>query len=276
LHEYDIALKSLLRNGRASLLALTSVAIDRWHNVELPEVRNRRVDMLGESADGRLVHIELQSTHDAGMALRMMEYSAAVCRQFGRFPEQVVLYVGEPPLRMGGGLSGPNFSFSCRIADIRELDSERLLASERIEDNIIAILGRVRDQRATVRGVLHRIAAGDPADRDQALAALLIVAGLRRVERVIELVAEETKQMPILDDISEHPLFKRDVDRGLEQGRQQGRHAGELAVLLLVIQKRFGTIPQAVRDRLEAMTIPEIESAALRLLDVKTIEELLA
>ena len=126
MHEYDIALKTFLRQGRESLLALTSLTIDRWHNVELPEVRNRRVDLLGEAADGRLVHIELQSTHDAAMALRMMEYCAAVCRQFGRFPEQVVLYVGESPLRMTGGLSGSNFSFDCRIVDIRELDGEKL------------------------------------------------------------------------------------------------------------------------------------------------------
>jgi len=98
MQEYDVALKSFLRNGKESLQALTSVAVERWHNVELPEVRNLRVDLLGEATDGRLVHIELQSAHDATMALRMMEYAAAVYRQFGRFPEQIVLYVGDAPV----------------------------------------------------------------------------------------------------------------------------------------------------------------------------------
>jgi hypothetical protein len=79
--------------------ALTSVAVDRWHNVELPEVRNQRVDLPGESADGRLVLIELQSTHDPDMALRMLEHCAAIGRQFDKFPEQVVLDVGKAPLR---------------------------------------------------------------------------------------------------------------------------------------------------------------------------------
>ena len=272
MHEYDIALKTFLRQGRQSLLEPTSLIVDRWHNVELPEVRNRRVDLLGEAADGRLVHIELQSAHDAAMALRMMEYCAAVYRQLGRFPEQVVLYVGEAPLRMTGGLSGPSFSFDCRIVDIRELDGERLLESEQIEDNIIAVLARVSDQRETVRRILSRIAEGDPAERAKALAGFLILAGLRRLGEVIE---QEVSQMPILDDIMDHAVLGREFKRGLEQGREQGRRDGELAVLLRQIEKRFGSIPSGLRDRLAKMSVSEVECAALRLLYARSVEDLL-
>lgn len=268
MHEYDIALKSLLRNGRESMLALTPVAVERWHHVELPEVRNLRVDLLGESSDKRLVHIELQSTHDSDMALRMLEYSAAVFRQFGRFPEQIVLYVGRPRLRITGVLRGPNFSFKCRIVDIRELDSERLLASEQIEDNVILVLAGVGDQRVAVRRILGRIASADPAARSRALAAFMILAGLRQLEEVIE---QEANRMPILDDIMDHKVLGREFKRGLEQGL----HDGELAVLLPLIEKRFGALPASARERLDRMTAQEVESVALRLLDVRNIEELL-
>ncbi len=101
MHEYDIALKSILMRLPGSVLEeLTGFAITRWHNAELPQVRNPRVDLLGETADGRLVHIELQKTNDPCMALRMAEYAWAIYKQFGRFPEQIVLYVGEAPMRM--------------------------------------------------------------------------------------------------------------------------------------------------------------------------------
>lgn len=263
MHEYDTALKSFLRNGRESLSALTSIPVLRWHNVELPEVRSLRVDLLGEAGDGHLIHIELQSTHDGSMALRMMEYSAAVFRQFGRFPEQVVLYVGRAPLRMTGRLAGPNFSFECRMVDIRELDGERLLASERIEDNIISVLTRVSDQREAVRCILGRIASGDPGDRGPAFAGFMIIAGLRQLEEVIE---QETSRMPLLDDIMDHKVLGREFKRGL--------HDGELTLLTRQAEKRFGPIPAAVRERLTEMSIPELESAALRLLDAKSVEEL--
>jgi hypothetical protein len=197
-----------------------------------------------------------------------MEYCAAVRRQFGRFPEQVVLYVGEAPLRMNGLLRGPGLSFECRIVDIRELDGELLLESDRLEDNVIAVLARVHDQRATIKRILARIAAGDPAERAKALAGFLILAGLRRLGKVIE---QEAREMPILNDIMDHEVLRREFKRGLEQGWR----GGELAVLLRQIEKRFGSVPSQLRDRLTKMSGPELETVALRLLDARGVEDLL-
>jgi hypothetical protein len=91
MREYDIALKSILMRLPGTVIQeLTGFAITRWHNDELPQVRNPRVDLLGETTDGRLVHIELQSTNDPDMALRMAEYAWAIYRKFGQFPEQIV------------------------------------------------------------------------------------------------------------------------------------------------------------------------------------------
>ena len=141
MHEYDIALKSILMRLPGSVIEeLTGFAITRWHNAELPQVRNPRVDLLGETADGRLVHIELQSTNDPNMSLRMAEYAWAIYKRFGRFTEQIVLYVGEAPMRMKNSLEGGSVSVRFRLVDIREFSAEPLLASDRLEDNVIAVL----------------------------------------------------------------------------------------------------------------------------------------
>ena len=49
MQKYDIPLKLLLRgSGVGALQALTGgVAVERWLDVEMPEVRNTRVDLLG-------------------------------------------------------------------------------------------------------------------------------------------------------------------------------------------------------------------------------------
>ena len=78
------------------------------------------------------------------MPLRMAEYCLSVFRLFKRFPRQVLLYVGEAPLRMASELRGDDVSFRYRAIDIRELDGERLLESEGVGDNVIAILARLR------------------------------------------------------------------------------------------------------------------------------------
>ena len=60
----------------------------------------------------------------------------------------------------------------------------------------------------------------------------------------------------------------------MAQGREQGRHDGELAVLLRQIEKRFGGVPAPLRERLEKMSVSEVEAVALRLLDARSAEEL--
>jgi len=122
------------------MIELTGGAVEKWLNVELPKVQNPRADLLGQTADGSLVHVELQSGNEAAMALRMAEYCLGVLRLFGKFPRQVVLYVGEAPLGMDSELRGPDVSFRYRMIDIRELDGDRLLESEETGDNVIAIL----------------------------------------------------------------------------------------------------------------------------------------
>src|SRR5207302_5022616 len=50
----------------------------------------------------------LQSGNDNTMPLRMAEYCLGMLRLFGKFPRQIVLYVGEAPLRMESELRGPD------------------------------------------------------------------------------------------------------------------------------------------------------------------------
>ena len=81
--------------------------------------------------------------------------------------------------------------------------------------------------------------------------------------------------MPLLDDVMDNKVFGPKLRRALAQGREEGRHDGELTVLLRQAEKRFGPVPDTVRTRLEKMSDAELEAAALRLLDARTVEELL-
>ena len=260
MHEYDVAFKLVLQSVDLTMRELAGAPIARWLSVELPEVQNTRVDLLGETEAGELVHIELQSSNDPKMPLRMAEYCLRVLRLFDRFPHQVLVYVGEPPLRMQAELRGPALSYSYRLVDIRELDGERLLASPRLGDNIVAILTRLPDVRAAVQRVMERIAELQPGEREAALGRLLILAGLRRLGRVVE---EEARKMPILDSILDHEVLGREYKKG------------ELNLLRHQVEKRFGAIPPWAEERLEKLSVTELETIGLRLLDAKSLEELL-
>ena len=256
---------------------LAGATIARWLNVELPEVVNRRVDLLGETANGTLIQIELQSGPDNTMALRMAEYALAIYRLRRKFPRQIVLYVGEPPLKMDDTLLGPDLQFRYRLVDVRDLDGERLRESQEMGDNVIAILTRLRDQREALNEILSKLSDLDIDAREFYLRALLTLAGLRGLEETVE---EEARKMPLLNEVLENRVlgreFKRGLEEGVQQGLQQGLQQGELTLLRRQIEERFGPIPKWAEDRLTAFSAAELEELGVRVLKAKTIEELFA
>jgi len=273
MQEYDVALKLLLRgSAKLTMRELTGTAIEKWLDVELPKVQNTRVDLLGETDEASLVHLELQSRNDATMPLRMAEYCLGVFRLFGKFPLQALLYVGEAPLQMERELRGPDVWFQYRAIDIRDLDGDRLLESEQVGDNVIAILARLRDDKDAVRRIVEKIAGLAAADRETALGQLMILAGLRHLEETVE---QEARKMPILNDILDHKVLGREFKRGLQEGLLEGELKGELTVLRRQIEKRFGAMPGWAEKRLASRSTAELEELSLRVLDAESIEDLL-
>jgi hypothetical protein len=81
---FDGALKDVLQHDQPTLLTqLTGgVPVREFLNVELPKVQDRRVDLLLSLADNTLLHIEIQSSNDARMPYRMLEYWSIIQRGF--------------------------------------------------------------------------------------------------------------------------------------------------------------------------------------------------
>jgi len=245
----------------------------------VPEITNKRVDLLGEAADGTVIHIDLQSGHNDRMALRMAEYSLGIYRLLGKFPRQIVLYVGEAPLKMDDALLGPDLQFRYRLVDVRDLDGERLRESPQMGDNVIAIFTRLRDHRDALNEILGKLSVLENDAREFYLRALLTLAGLRGLEETVE---QEARKMPLLNDILENRVLGREFKRGLEegvqqgvqQGLQQGVHQEALTMARRLIEERFGPVPQWAEELLAARSAAELEELGVRVLKAKTIEEL--
>lgn len=274
--DYDVALKLLLQGPASTTMReLAGTAVAKWLNVELPKVQNLRLDLLGETVDGGLIHVELQSSNDAAMPLRMAEYCLGVFRLYGRFPRQVVLYVGEAQLTMQEAqltmqkeLRGADVLFQYRLIDIRTLNGDRLLESEDVGDNVIAILAGLRDHGSAVRKIVERIAGLAAAARETALAQLTILAGLRRLSKTVE---QEARKMPIRINLLENEVLGPVIKKGLLEARQEG----ELTILRRQIEKRFGVLPGWASDKLAALAAFELEDLSERVLDAVSLEELL-
>jgi hypothetical protein len=267
MYEYDITLKLLFRKSPSVLLReLTGVTVERWLDSELPR-QNLRVDLLGESQDRKLVHVEFQATNILAMPKRMLEYYVGIHRLTGRFPRQLCLYIGEPKLRMPDKLVTPELRFHYPVIDIRTLDGEALLESPNIGDNVIAILARLRDNREAVREILKRAAKLSETPRRTALQQLFTFAGLRHLEGLVE----QEKRNMLRIDISKNKILGPAYKRAVQEGRQEG----ELAILHLQMKRRFGRLPAWAVQSLSAKSARQLKGVAERLLDAESLEELL-
>ncbi len=277
MHEYDTVLKSLLAGSPNSLFHLiTGANRGRWLNVELPKVTQPRVDLLFELAATReLILLELQSQNDRFLPMRMAEYSLFIWQKYKRFPKMYVLYVGSRRLRMPAELDTPYLSCRYTVIDIRQWNAETLLQSDHPADAVLSILGRYANRLETVRRILRRIAKMKGTARKTAFSKLMILAGVRKLADVVE---QEAKHMPILNDIMDHSVIGPAIRKGRVEGKAEGKAEGKIeeasALTQRMLTARFGPLSPKTKKSLAKLTLPELEELAIALLTAKSITEL--
>ena len=84
-------------------------------------------------------------------------------------------------------------------------------------------------------------------------------------------------ELDLMDNKILAPMFKEKMEQGLQQGLQQGREEGEFAalraLLLRILEKRFGQLPSSVPLIVNHASRNDLGSALDRILDAKTIGE---
>jgi len=270
MHAYDIVLKVLLQR---SIRSITGKEVIRWLPTELPKVQNLRIDLLGETADGELIQIEVQSTNETGVAFRMLEYLVLVTRAHGRVPKQILLYVGRDPLRMPAQFEWPDGVARFTLLDIRQIDGEDLISSPELSDNVLGILARLNDDRDALRRILERISAARRPESEFYYRALLILAGLRGLEDTVQ---GEAQHMSLEIDISENKVLGPAYRRAVKEGQEKGWQEGQIGLLRRLIERKFGALPSWAEKKLEKYPAGDLEQLGLRLLEAANIEDLFA
>ena len=263
----DITLRALSGPGSPALVRMLSGAgLIASLPTEFPDARERRVDTLVQLDDGRILHIEWQTGFDATMPQRMLGYWLLISAAYPEQPvDQLVIQVGGHRI-VPGVLKTHALSFRYRVIDSRDHDPGPLLASPALADNILAVLfGTPAELPGRIRVILRRLEVLEPRARRDALTQLLILAGFRRVTWLIH---EEAKAMPLILDIEADPYLAGLVNRG--------RNQGESLALIRVAERRFGPLPDAVRERIRAADLDTIEAWLDRVVDAPSLDALFA
>ena len=129
-----------------------------------------------------------------------------------------------------------------------------------VGDQILSVLMRLKNPRKAVRRILETIAKLDARSREDALGHLMVICGLRGIERRVE---EEIKNVPILDSLLDDKVLGREFKKGLQEG--------EAKMLRRQLERRYKKLPNWVADKLATATPAQLEAWQERLLEKKSL-----
>ncbi|KWT94629.1 hypothetical protein [Candidatus Magnetominusculus xianensis] len=237
--KYDITLKDLLKDvPKVFLKLITGYETGKFIDVQFPDIQLREADLVLEVADGKLVHVEIQSQNENNMMGRMFLYDGLIFNQYKRLPIQIVLYVGNEHMNMENYMEGEGVKYSYKLIDIREIDCHQLLESDIPEDIVLAILCKTEDVDVTIRKILDKLSVLPLKERKGYIRKLLYLSDLRRLYPKVK---REVSKMPITIDVKNSDIYQEGLVEGKQEGKQEGLIEGErLGIIEGMLELKFG------------------------------------
>ncbi len=270
---YDNLFKEILAEVIRHLLHVThNITIATLKQVpgNFPSVELREVDFLAKVTftDGsqEMLHVEVQSTNDTSMPVRMVEYFAKIYKAHQLPVNQLVLYIGREKLYMKDAINVQgHFSRTEHhylLVDIAHMSPERFLAASQPEINVLAVLAHLPDDTTaskTIRTILQRLASTLP-DRQlhDFIEKLNILCRLRKLE---PLFRTEVKKMGLKFDPRGTLLYDMGLEEGKKEGKKEGIKEGLRRAILVGLKTRFGA--QAVKSAHVPDFLVKIDSEAV-------------
>ncbi|KWT74995.1 hypothetical protein [Candidatus Magnetominusculus xianensis] len=257
--KYDITLKALFKDvPKVFLKLITGYETGKFIDVQFPDIQLREADVVLEVADGKLIHIEIQSTNVKDMLERMLMYIGLILKQYKRLPTQIVLYVGNEPMNMKNHMEGEGVKYSYKLIDIREIDCRQLLESDIPEDMVLAILCKTEDVDVTIRKILDKLTVLPLKEREGYIRKLLYLSDLRKLYPKVKM---EVNKMPITIDVKNSDIYQEGKEEGLLEGERRGLLEGERKGL-------FEGRREGLLEGIEGMLELKYASAGLELMNM--------
>ncbi len=241
-----------------------------------------------------VLHLEFQTQTDETMPFRMADYRLRVHRRFpNKAMRQIVIYLkstGSDLVRQNVfSISGLRHEFE--VIRLWEQPTADLLKFPGLLP--LAVLGRSEDKTQTLREVSSIIdTMEDRREQSNIAAATSILAGLVLNKEVIRaFIRKEIMQESVIyQDIVAKATAKgkaegvkqglqqgleQGLERGLEQGLEQGRQRESL-LILRQLKRRLGQIEPEDENRIEQLSVEQLEALGEALLDFSNRDDLLA
>ncbi len=226
----------------------------------------------------KIVHLEFQTNpqSEPPLPLRMLDYWVRLYRLYQQEKEieQVIIFlerttsekVFEESFQVGNTLH------RYQVIRIWECDPTPLLSQPELLP--LAVLAKSEQPSRLLSQVAERIDRIENKRKQSNIAACVeLLAGINYSEELIAMYLQE-------DLLKESVIYKKiineGIQQGVQQGIQQGEQQGESSLIIRQLSRRFGTVEEAIQERIRQLSVPQLEELGESLLDFSSLSDLLS
>ncbi|MGK7944465.1 MAG: Rpn family recombination-promoting nuclease/putative transposase [Microcystaceae cyanobacterium] len=229
-----------------------------------------------------ILHIEFQTDPKDDIPYRMFDYAARLYRRYQTEDiYQVVIYLRESssPLVKQDYYQRGMTNHGFHVIRLWETPSDELLQSPGLFP--FAVLSQTDNRENLLRQIGQQIEGiSNRRYQSNVSASTAILAGLVLNKNIIKRLLREDimKESVIYQEIENTALQRgRQEGRqeGREEGREEGRQEGEANLILRLLNRRLGEISSELCQRIQELSVEDLENLGEALLDFQTETDLL-
>ncbi|NOQ35714.1 MAG: hypothetical protein GQ569_07435 [Methylococcaceae bacterium] len=231
---------------------------------EQQRVEDRRADLVVKlklkNKQPFILHIEIQSSNDKKMPLRMMRYYTDIALAYPKFPiKQYVIYIGKRTLNMDDFVKDSDWSYRYQLIDMKDVDCRTLMARNNPDALVLAILCdfKGRDEQEMVNHImlsLYELLEDEPKRFREYVGMLDVLAE----NRDLQIQIKEAGKMITQINIEKSGLYQLGEERGEERGEKRGAISTLQNSIVSILSTRFQQIPELVKNKLSGIKNIEV------------------
>ena len=214
----EAVIPSLMQN----VLGITAVSMEELPD-DVQHTKERKPDVLKKVTDNQgntfVLQIEFQVANEPTMVYRMLEYYVMLSRKYELPVHQYAIYLGTSKVRMASELHSINLTFKYNLLEIKAIDYNLFLKSNKPEEIVLAILANFDREMPenALKNIIQRLdeTTNGEFSFKKYFNQLRVLAQLRKLESKLKDI--------VMDSIAKYIDEKRDVAYliGQDKAREQ-------------------------------------------------------